>query len=155
MVGRISLAGAQWELAMVCTTLTPESAATGGSFHPRKVCEFIHVFLVWFRIAVALSTLERTETIDRTSLVPYEDTDPHIAHAYSHEYLNARSRVGFFLCSANIRLDKFSGNTARLLVGIDNNKDFHTGLSVVIGSVRSYGQTCGHVIEPFENLYQI
>ena len=71
-------------------------------------------------------------------------------------HLNARSRAGFFLCSANIRLDKFSGNAARLLVGIDNNnKDFRTGLSVVRGSGRSYGQIFGHVIELFENLYQI
>ena len=64
--------------------------------------------------------------------------------ARAHSYSDA----GFFLCSANIRLNKFSGNTARVLIGIDNDKSFHTGLSVVKGSGRSHGRHIGMFVEP-------
>ena len=79
-----------------------------------------------------------------------EDADAHITRMHSHYYSNlyAYPRVGFFICSANIRLDKFSGNTARLLVGIDNDKDVHTGLSSVVkGSDRYHGQICRRAVE--------
>ena len=45
-------------------------------------------------------------------------------------------RAGFFLCSANLRLDKFSGDIIRVLVGIDDEKDFRHGLSVVEANSR-------------------
>ena len=56
-------------------------------------------------------------------------------HECSHACLHGL-RAGFFLCLANIRLDKFSGDKARVLVGVNNNRDVHAGLSVVEGSGR-------------------
>ena len=78
-----------------------------------------------------------------------EDADAHITRMHSQYYANlyAYPRAGFFICSANIRLDKFSGNTARLMVGIDNDKDVRTGLGVVKGSDRCHGQTCRRIVE--------
>ena len=71
---------------------------------------------------------------------------------HSHYYVNSYAylRAGFFICSANIRLDKFSGNTARLLVGIDNDKDVRAGLGVVKGTDRYHGQIFGLVVAPRE-----
>ena len=45
--------------------------------------------------------------------------------------------AGVFLCSVNIRMDKFSGDIARVLLSINNDKDLHNGLSIVKGSARS------------------
>ena len=65
---------------------------------------------------------------------------PHLAHKSVPDGIHTEtlSRAGFFLCSANVRLDKFSGDTARLLVGINDDKDANAGLSVVQGSGRSH-----------------
>ena len=55
--------------------------------------------------------------------------------------------AGFFLCSANIRLDKFFGDTARVLIGIDINRDVNTGFSVVERSGRFHCLPCSPVAE--------
>ena len=57
-------------------------------------------------------------------------------YVYEQSRLQLYLRAGFFLCSANLRLDKFSGDIARVLVGIDDEKDFHHGLSVVEANSR-------------------
>jgi len=44
---------------------------------------------------------------------------------------------GYYLCSANVRLDSFSGSYARLLIAINNAKDVNNGLHTIEGSGRS------------------
>ena len=41
---------------------------------------------------------------------------------------------GYYLCNANVRLDRFGGTYSRLLIAINNRKDVNNGLHTIEGN---------------------